>query len=66
LRVIDHRPHLSRAEVVLSALLERFVFAPAKDEIVWRLSIVQVPCVKGREHEPSHMPMRLSFAEGRY
>ncbi|EIN05404.1 cytochrome P450 [Punctularia strigosozonata HHB-11173 SS5] len=50
-------------KVILSVLVENFVFSPSKDEIVWRLSAVQIPCVKGREGDPPHMPMRLALAK---
>ncbi|EIN05390.1 cytochrome P450 [Punctularia strigosozonata HHB-11173 SS5] len=50
-------------KVVLSVLVENFVFQPSKHEIVWRLSAVQIPSVKGRENEPAHLPMKLSFAK---
>lgn len=52
----------AQSEVVLSLLIEAFVFAPGDQEIEWLKSGIQVPIVKGQKDLMPRMPMKVTFA----
>ena len=50
-------------ELVLSILLEAFVFSPGSREIYWYSTNIASPGVKGEGHEVPRLPLNLSFAK---
>lgn len=55
--------YLPSSEVVLATMIDRFEFAPTGKEIVWHMTNIQTPYVKGREKETPHLPLIVSIAE---
>ena len=49
-------------ELVLSILLDKFVFKPSDKEILWDFNGVRKPVVKGDEMSP-RLPIRVAIAE---
>ena len=41
-------------------LIDRFVFSPSKEEIVWNMNHIQTPTVK--DSERSQLPLKVSIA----
>jgi hypothetical protein len=50
-------------EVVLATMVDRFQFAPSGKEIVWHMTNIQTPYVKGHENETPHLPLMVSLAD---
>lgn len=51
------------AEIMVSMLVEKFVFEPSDKEIVWRNSIVATPVTKGNETDTPHLPLKVSLVK---
>jgi hypothetical protein len=45
-------------EVVLSVLLSEFRFLPSEKEIVWEMSAITIPTVKGQPKQPQ-LPLKV-------
>ena len=41
-------------------LIYNFKFEQPKAEINWKFSSVIVPCIKGRENERPHLPLKMT------
>lgn len=54
---------LSHVELVISILLEAFVFEPGSKEIYWNMGILQSPVLKGSSDERPQLPLRISLAK---
>ena len=50
------------AEVVLAMLIEKFRFTLPDEEIVWRMTNIQTPALKGKEDETPQLPLKVSLA----
>jgi len=54
---------LLEMKVVLTMLLEYYVFEPAESEIVWMSTGIAVPRVKGKENGPASLPLKVSLVK---
>lgn len=52
---------LQSAELVLSILLETFVFAPGSQEVYWAMGGLQSPVIKGSSDITPRLPLKVSF-----
>ena len=50
-------------ELVLSVLLERFIFSLGTKEIYWKMSGLATPSVKGTMQDRPVMPLKLTLAK---
>ena len=55
-------PNLIPAEVVLVALLSKFIFQPSDKHIDWNLSGIQFPSVGYKDPRPQ-LPMKVGFVK---
>lgn len=55
--------HINTSELVLSVLLETFVFSPSSKDIFWAMSFLQSPVLKGAKSLSPQLPLKLSFVE---
>ena len=53
------------SELVLSVLLETFVFSPGSQEIYWNMGGLQSPVVKGSTDITPRLPMNVAFVKDR-
>jgi hypothetical protein len=54
----------SLSEVVLSLLLESFVFSLVENkDIVWNFAAIVTPTVKGEPHDKLQLPLKLTPAQ---
>lgn len=51
------------AELVLSILLESFVFSPGTKDIYWNMSGLAAPSIKGTKLGRPVMPLKLTLVE---
>ena len=50
-------------ELVLSVLLEKFVFSPGSREIQWYTTTITTPGVKGSKDTSPQLPLNVSFVK---
>ena len=43
-------------------LIEKFRFTLPDEEIVWRMTNIQTPALKGKEDETPQLPLKVSLA----
>ncbi|KAL0954834.1 hypothetical protein HGRIS_003778 [Hohenbuehelia grisea] len=59
------RVHLGiMAEAVLSVMVESFVFSLPKEEIVWNMTAIATPTVKGAKGVMAQMPLKMELVKG--
>jgi hypothetical protein len=54
---------LSLSELVLSVLLEKFVFSPGSKEIYWNMTGINTPVVKGVDDLSPQLPLNVAFVK---
>ncbi|KAH8119663.1 cytochrome P450 [Phellopilus nigrolimitatus] len=50
-------------KMVLSILLETFVFSPSSKDVFWAMSFLQSPVIKGSTSLAPELPLKVSFVE---
>ncbi|KAH8119691.1 cytochrome P450 [Phellopilus nigrolimitatus] len=50
-------------KMVLSVLLETFIFSPSSKDIFWAMSFLQSPVIKGATSLSPQLPLKVSFVE---
>lgn len=55
------KTHPYPSELVLSILLESFIFSPSSKEIVWNMRGLASPTIKGSKQDRPVMPMKLTL-----
>jgi len=56
---------LLHEELVLSMLLETFVFSPGSKEIYWNMGGLQSPVTKDSQDNAPQLPLKVTFVEDR-
>lgn len=59
-------PLTSLTELVLSILLETFVFSPGNQEVHWILQGLQTPVAKDSPDNTPSLPLKVTFVKDRY